>query len=258
VLSKEPNSLRRAKPAHAQVGAAAPLGGPGLQPTTVGHPPNGASSIPKWILPEVFSATGSRVLHRFTLLTVSVLLALCTLASAQGGTVILDFESLSDGDPVTNQFPGLTFSNAIVLSAGISLNEFEFPPHSGVNVISDNGGPITIIFATPILSFSGYFTYAEPLTLAAFDASLAQVASVTSAFSSNDALFGDPGSSPNEFLQVTFAGGISSMVITGDPSGGSFVMDDAAVTSSVPEPTAFHFSLIGLIVLYAHRPKSSL
>src|SRR5580698_6525806 len=76
---------------------------------------------------------------------------------------IIDFESLNDGDLVTNQYPGLTFSNTIVLSAGISLNEFEFPPHSGTNVVSDNGGPMTITFFPPIQSFSGYFTYSVPL-----------------------------------------------------------------------------------------------
>ena len=45
----------------------------------------------------------------------------------------LDFESLSDGDAVTNQFigEGVTFSNASILTAGVSLNEFEFPPKSG-------------------------------------------------------------------------------------------------------------------------------
>jgi hypothetical protein len=57
------------------------------------------------------------------------------------------------------------------------------------------------------------------------------------------ALSGDPGSSPNEFLSVSFASSISSVTITGDPAGGSFVMDDATLatadTESVPEPTTF-------------------
>src|SRR5579859_4683074 len=91
------------------------------------------------------------------------------------GDTIINFEGLADGTILANQYPGLAFSNAIILTAGISLNEFEFPPHSGVNVASDNGGPITIEFSTPVVSFGGYFTYLEPLTLDAFDASDTEV-----------------------------------------------------------------------------------
>ena len=145
-----------------------------------------------------------------------VLLAVGTCGRAYGDTVIT-FEGFPDSTILTNQYPGLTFTNAIILSAGISLNEFEFPPHSGTNVAVDNGGPITIDFARPVTSFGGYFTYLEPLTLAAFNASDLQVITASSAFSSNDALFGDTGSSPNEFIDVSAAGGISSVTITGDP-----------------------------------------
>jgi len=175
---------------------------------------------------------------------------------ARAAIVFIDFEGLNDSDPVTNQYPGLNFSNTIALSAGISLNEFEFPPHSGTNVVSDNGGPISIVFAIPVLSFSGYFTYVEPLTLVGFDALNNQVASAASAFSSNDALFGDPGSSPNEFLQVSFAGGISSVTITGDPLAGSFVMDDITyTTASVPEPSSTYLFLSGVVTLLSLRRK---
>jgi hypothetical protein len=147
------------------------------------------------------------------------------------------------------------FSNAIILTAGISLNEFEFPPYSGVNVVSDNNGPMAIQFASPILSFSGYFTYAEPLTLAAFDSLSDQVATATSGYSNNMALSGDAGSSPNEFLQVAFANGISSVTITGDPAGGSFALDDATYTTpgtTVPDPRTFSLlatAFLGLIAL---------
>jgi hypothetical protein len=139
---------------------------------------------------------------------------------ARASTTFVDFDGLPDSTILTNQYDGLNFTNAIILTAGISLNEFEFPPHSGVNVASDNGGPISISFDGPILSFNGYFTYEEPLTLDAYDSSSDLVDSAASDFSSNDALFGDPGSSPNEFLQVSFANGISSVTITGDPLAG--------------------------------------
>ena len=163
-------------------------------------------------------------------------------APLQADTVVIDFEGLSDGTSLASQYPGITFSNATILVAGISLNEFEFPPHSGTNVIFDDGGPISISFASPVLSFGAYFTYSGPLTIAGFDTLNNEIATASSVYSSSDALYGDAGSSPNEFLQVAFTSGISSFTIIGDPAGSSFVMDDATLTTStaMPEPgTAF-------------------
>lgn len=170
-------------------------------------------------------------------------------------TTVIDFEGFPDSTSLTTQYSGLTFTNATIITTGISLNEFEFPPHSGVNVVFDDGGPMSISFATPVLSFGGYFTYLEPLTLAAFNATSTAVASTTSAFSSNDALFGDPGSSPNEFLELSFASGISSIIITGDPLGGSFVLDDAMYTSTVPEPTSLLLLLTSAAGVFAFRKR---
>src|ERR1022692_3582415 len=107
---------------------------------------------------------GSRLSGAFLLL-----LAPAALSPLSAGTVTLDFEGFPDSTPLTTQYPGLTFQNATILTAGIGLNELEFPPHSGTNVVFDDGGPISILFDGPVLSFSGYFTYAEPLVLAAFD-----------------------------------------------------------------------------------------
>jgi hypothetical protein len=170
-------------------------------------------------------------------------------ANAFAGMIILNFEGFSDSTILTNQYSSITFSNAVILTAGISLNEFEFPPYSGVNVVSDNSGPLSIDFATPITNFSGYFTYVEPLTINAFDAFSTLVASAVSAFSSNDALFGATGSSPNEYIQVSAVDGISSITITGDPTGGSFVLDNATISmgaSSIPEPATSKFVLAGI------------
>jgi hypothetical protein len=155
----------------------------------------------------------------------------------QAAADLLNFENLPDMQSVTTQFPGLTFSNTIILTAEISLNEADFPPHSGANVASDDGGPIQIFFGRPTLFFSGYFTYVAPLTLQAFDTGGNLVASAASAFSDNDVSFGDPGSSPNEFLNLSYAGGISRLLIEGDSAGSSFMMDDVSF-SSVPEPSS--------------------
>jgi hypothetical protein len=165
-----------------------------------------------------------------------------------GGTpafaTLLDFEGFPDSTQITTQYPGFTFSQATVLTAGISLNEFEFPPHSGSNVVFDDGGPMVIQFATPFASVGGYFTYLEPLTLTAFDASNNEIGSVTSLFLNNLALSGDPGSSPNEFLSLNIPTGISSLIIAGDPAGSSFVLDDFTAT---PEPT----SMVLLLTVFA-------
>lgn len=173
---------------------------------------------------------------------------------------ILDFEDLSSGDLLTTQYPGLIFSNGVALTAGVSVNEFEFPPRSGVNVISDDGGPISITFASPVLSFGGYFTYLVPLTLTAFDAGSNEVSQTVSLFNNNLACLGGPpcsgdvGSIPNELLQVAFAGGISSVVIRGDPAGGSFTLDDATIdVTAVPEPSTSLLFLIGAAVAIATR-----
>jgi hypothetical protein len=186
----------------------------------------------------------------------------------------IDFETFPDSTPIldstsiTNQFPGLTFSNTTVISAGISLNEFELPPRSGTNVAFDDGGPISITFAAPITNFSGYFSYYVPLTIDAFNAANTQVATATSAFSINvgcdpgPICLGAAGSSPGEFLKVNYGAGISEVTITGDPAGGSFVMDDItyttpSTTSAVPEPATWSLIVAGCAVLAMLRKTSA-
>lgn len=173
---------------------------------------------------------------------------------------VINFEGLADSTAVTNQFAGMTFLNATAITAGITLNEFEFPPHSGSNVVFDDGGPMSISFATPVLSFVGYFTYAEPLTLIGFGALNNQVAIATSAFSNNEALSGDLNSSPNEFLQLSFAPGISQVTIAGDLFGGSFVLDDvtfATPASPVPEPSSWLLLAAGVAATVLSRALSN-
>ena len=160
--------------------------------------------------------------------------------------IVITFDTLSDSDAITNQFPGLTFSDAVILTSGVSLNEFEFPPFSGENVASDAGGPMTIDFAQPISDFGGYFTYSVPLVLKAFDSTNVFLGSASSLFSSNELLSGDVGSSPNELLQLALSS-ISRVTITGGEFGGSFTLDNLTYTQSeaVPEPGTFGLVLLG-------------
>jgi hypothetical protein len=171
-------------------------------------------------------------------------------------SVTINFEGFADGTLITTQYAGLTFSNAVIATAEVSLDEFEFPPHSGVNVVVDSGGPITIVFSSAVSSFDAFFTYSVPLTLDAFDSSNSLVASTNSLFSSNEGLSGVPGSSPNELMQVSVSGGISSVEILGSPSGGSFTMDDVTYTTSVPEPGSLFLVLASSSMITAFRKRS--
>lgn len=112
----------------------------------------------------------------------------CVVVPLTAGPVVIGFDALLDSTPVTTQFSGLVFTNATAITAGISLNEFEFPPRSGANVVFDDNGPISIAFLSPISSFGAYFTYSVGLTLRAFDALDNPIALATSTFSNNEAL----------------------------------------------------------------------
>ena len=120
---------------------------------------------------SVGNLPGSGVSFRVVSEACALLVALFVLIPAplRADSIALDFESLTDGEFVTTQFPGLTFSNAIVLTAGVSVNELEFPPQSGNHMISDIDGRLSISFGTLATSFGGFFTYRLPLTLETFD-----------------------------------------------------------------------------------------
>ncbi len=164
--------------------------------------------------------------------------------------VTIDFEGLPDSTAVDNTYSGLgvVFVNAVAISAGISLNELEFPPNSGTNVATDFNGPIILNFSNPIVSFQAFFTYATGLSLVG-SLGGSTVATASSLFSSNFVSSGNP---PNELLELSSAGGIDAVTITGDPAGGSFVVDDvsfdtSAINTGVPEPASIVLFSCGLL-----------
>jgi hypothetical protein len=188
----------------------------------------------------------------------ALVLVLSSPAIARADIIGINFDTLTELDVLSTQLPGLTFSNATVLTAGSSLNELEYPPRSGSNVIFDDGGAMSIAFNAPIVSFGGYFTYLGPLTLTAYDASHNVLGQVASLFNSNLALSGDAGSITNEFIQFTSALGIASVTIAGDPFGASFVMDDLTfddgrTSESVPEPSTAALFCVALGVAGVRR-----
>jgi hypothetical protein len=191
---------------------------------------------------------------------VGVFLFVVSVAPFLRADTVLDFEGLAEFTSVTTQYPGVVFSNATVLTAGSGLNEIDFPPNSGTNVVFDDGGPISLAFLAPVIGFGGYFNYAEPLTLQAFDASDNLLATITSAFTNNLGTLGDPGSHTNEFLQIDSFSNIAKVAITGDLLGSSFTLDDATIVapSTVPEPASGAFVLIGLVLVVAFGRRRSL
>lgn len=192
-----------------------------------------------------------------------LLVALIVMGSAKAALVEVDFDSLSDGDALSNQLSGLAFTNAEVLSAGLSLNEFEFPPRSDANVVTDVGGAVLVDFLSPVFAVGGYFTYLTPLSFSAYDSAHALIGSVVSAYSNNLAISGDPGSSPNEFLGVATTVPIYQIMILGDPFGFSFVMDDLTYNTEravrdVSEPWVLYLLLtaLGMLAMTKHRRDS--
>lgn len=185
--------------------------------------------------------------------TLAALLMIGTTSRAD--VVHIDFEDQVDGAVISGLYKGLVISNGVVLTAGISLNEFEFPPNSGSNVLSDLGGPLSIRFALPVTSISGFVTYSVPLVITAFDAQSGIVFTLTSQFGNNMAISGESGSVPNERISINPATPVSRLTIAGDPNGGSFVLDDVSYTSSVPEPSSALLASVafGLVLVRRNR-----
>jgi hypothetical protein len=195
-------------------------------------------------------------LHRrqkLSTLHLSILgLLLLQISAGTASSTTVDFEGLKDADVLTTQIPGLNFSDAIVSTAGVSLNEFEFPPHSGSNVISDYQGPISIDFAKSVTSVGGYYTYAEALTVTAFDSAGMELNSTASPYFNNEALSGEVSSRPNEYLSISSSAGIAHIVVAGDPDGSSFALDDLTYVSTpiaVPEPALVSLLMTGALSL---------
>jgi len=154
--------------------------------------------------------------------------------------VLIDFEGLNDLEVVTNQYAGVgvLFSNTTALidgSFGGSLNELDFPPASPITVVTNEGGPIMVVFPTPFAFVSARFTYNGQLTLEAYSdaAGTNLIGSVMSAFNDNFVSSGNP---PNELLGFANIGPIGSLKILGGPDFTHTVDDlDGA---PIPEPAS--------------------
>lgn len=171
----------------------------------------------------------------------------------------IDFEGLDEYTAVTDQYSdlGITFNGATVLTAETSLNEIDYPPYSGTNVVIDETGPITISFDTVVQSVHAYFTYAVALTLSFYDSSDALIDTI---YSSGESNLEYDGGTPNELLGLTTDSGIASLTISGAEDGYSFVMDDLRV-NPVPVPGAVWLlgsGLVGLIGIVRGKNSKAL
>ena len=178
------------------------------------------------------------------------------MAATSSGAILITFDGLADSELVTSQFSGgltnVTFTNAIALTQGISLNDAEFPPVSLLNVVADSGGPMTLTFGVAPTYVEGYFTYAVPLTLQFYGDGGVLLGTMNSSFSENYASSGNP---VNELIQFSNPAGIRSVMITGSPTGNSFALDNLRYTTGliVPEPGSTLPVLVAFAVPLLHR-----
>ncbi|MGA7157723.1 MAG: PEP-CTERM sorting domain-containing protein [Acidobacteriaceae bacterium] len=188
-------------------------------------------------------------------------LALTVPALAHADQVIT-FEGYASGTVFTNQFPGVDFSNATVLTEGISLSS-DYPPESGVNVVYNAvSGPMTITFTDPVAYFEGYFTYDQPLVIDAYNAADVLVDSYDSVCSANYIGSGTA-CSPNELGEVTGTD-ITEVTIAGG-GGDNFTLDNAEFTGSInsattPEPGTIALlgtGILGLVGSFRRKLAAS-
>ena len=193
----------------------------------------------------------------FTAAALAVALGL--VAAPASPATVLTFEGvgLGDNDPITNQFPDFSFVDAMALIAGSSLNEIEFPPKSADTVMSGLANTVRINFLTPISAFGAFVTYIDGFSLEAYNSSNALLGAATSAFGSNLLVSGDSGSSPNEFLEVSFAN-MAYVVFRAGP-GGFLTADDLTYTAGVrvpaPEPGVLGLMLSGGVAILTARRR---
>ncbi|TVZ41106.1 hypothetical protein P886_0445 [Alteromonadaceae bacterium 2753L.S.0a.02] len=166
----------------------------------------------------------------------AILLAAVGLAgSGSAMAMTVDFEDLPDLTSVGEFYAsdGLHFSNAISLTAGFSLNEFDYPPSSGNVAIGDDLAPMVINFDGLTNDISANFTYASQLSFSAYD--------LGGSLIGNYLHFNVDNLGTSELISLPFTD-VSRLVVAGEWDG-SYIMDDfnfsISNVSPVPLPGSF-------------------
>jgi hypothetical protein len=133
----------------------------------------------------------------------------------------------------------------------------DFPPlPPGQAVFLNDADTTALSFSQPILSFSGYFTYGGPITLNFYGAGNTLLTTLTSAFQTNVATAGDPGSSPNELIAApNLADAVRVDILAPNTD---LTLDDLTFTTAggpapVPEPATGLLIIPAAALLLARR-----
>lgn len=173
------------------------------------------------------------------------------LFPASAKAAVISFEDIPDLTSVGDFYAsyGVYFDNAISLTAGFSLNEFDYPPSSGSVAIGDNDAPISITFDSPAKDIFANFTYDSQLTFSTYDQFGTLIGSYINSGLSN--------LGTTELIPLSFSG-VSSLIIAGAVNN-SYIMDDFTFTidqaSVVPEPATIFLLTGGLFGLLGFRRK---
>jgi len=157
------------------------------------------------------------------------LLSAAISSAACAAPVTLDFESLPDLRSVTTEYAalGLTVQGGFSLTAGFSLNEVDFPPHSGQKVLGNetNSNPLALMFATPTDALSAWFTHGAALSITSYAADGSLLGTVVSASNSNFRR--------SELIDFGYANASQVLISSTD----YYVLDDLSFDShAAPEP----------------------
>jgi len=204
-------------------------------------------------------------------------LGLSTATVSSATVVGINFETFPNGTPIpdgtviTDQFAsrGIRFIDGpsivrpgTVFTSGVSLNEFEFPPTSGVNLLAEEAGVLRAEFIGGLAStVEGWFTYSPQIRISLYNDQGQYIGGVDS---THDANFVSSGNPPNEYIGLTtFTPRIAAFEISFVPQPGGAIPPDAVFTlddlryeihSVVPEAS---FGWAGFAVLaggyFIHR-----